>query len=380
MIRNHHDTHTNSLAYFIAFYYSHGIIFSMKIAIIAPLEESVPPSKYGGIERVVYHLVEELVKLGHRVTVLASGDSVTSARLIPVFPKALRAMPALANLKIRDSYKLIGLGKIISYLQQNNFDIIHNHFDIGWVQAFEQFLTTPLVTTLHKNLLSEYEYPFYQYFPHSRYISISMNQRRALPKLNYIANVYNGLDFTKYHFSPTPSNYFAFLGRMSPNKGPLQAIQVIKRAKQKLIMAAKVDSDDVVYFTKKIKPLIDGKQISFIGEVNEPKKIKLLSKAQALIAPIQWEEPFGLYFTEAMACGTPVITLQRGSAKEVITHQQTGFVCRDLTEMVKSTKKIQLIQRQNCYNHVHTGGQFLAVDMAKHYLAAYQQVILEHKK
>lgn len=347
----------------------------MNIALLSPLEESVPPERYGGIERVVYQLAQQLIALGHDVTLLASGDSVTPAKLIPITTKALRRLPRMNNVKIFDSLKVIGIAKIIAYVQKHPFDIIHNHFDSGWIQPFEYLLPTPMVTTLHGNLLSEYEYPVYKKFSKSRYVSISFNQRRALPRLNYIANVYNGLDFSRYTLGTTPKDYLVFLGSIIPHKGPLEAIQIARRCNRRLLIAAKLDERQREYYNSTLRPLIDGKQIRFIGEVNEAEKIQLLQGAQALIAPIQWDEPFGLYFTEAMACGTPVITLKRGATSEIIQHKKTGFVCTSLSGMIKAVQQIPSINRRDCYNHIHQSTQFTAAAMAKHYVSVYQQVI-----
>lgn len=348
----------------------------MKIAIVTPFEEKVPPTKYGGTELVAFNITEELVRMGHEVTLLATGDSQTSAKLVTTFEKSLRSMPYLNDMKLRDAYKFMGVGKVITYLSKNNFDIIHNH--IGWrVLPFENVLNCPIVTTLHGPLNVPYQQIVYGKFKDSNYISISMNQRQPMPDLNFVANVYNGIDIKKFRQCYKPKDYFVFLGRMSPEKGPIQAIQIAKKAGVKLIMAAKIDLADVDFFKKEVEPLIDGKQIKFIGEVNHEEKVDLLGHAKALLAPIQWEEPFGLFFTEAMACGTPVITMRRGSVPEIIIDKKTGFICDSIDEATEKIKNIQMIDRRFCYEHVKE--KFSSEKMVIDYVEAYKKIINNKK-
>jgi len=344
----------------------------MKIALLAPIEEPVPPAKYGGTELVVYNLCEQLVKMGHDVTLLASGDSKTSAKLVPIFDRALRTNPETNSTEVRDVYKYIGTAKVIDYLQKNKFDIIHNH--IGWrVLAMSSLLDSPTVTTLHGSLQVTILQKAFSLFKGANYISISDNQRKPMPELNYLATVYNGLDISKFKFFPEGQDYFAFLGRMSSEKGPVQAIQIAKAAGVKLIMAAKVDKADEKYFKEQVEPLIDGEQIKFIGEVDHDGKIELLGNARALIAPIQWEEPFGLFFIEAMACGTPVITMNRGSVPEIVVNNKTGFICENEAEAVEKIKILDTISRKDCFDHVNTN--FSSEKMAEGYLAAYEKAL-----
>ncbi len=344
----------------------------MKIAQIAPFEEPVPPKKYGGTERIVYHLTEELVKNGHNVTLFATGDSKTSAKLLSIFPKALRSIKIGQNLKTREAYKLIGLAKVIEILLKENFDIIHNH--IGWrFLPFIKILKTKVVTTLHGPLDIGYQRFIYQKFPNSYYISISKNQREPLPKLNFVGNVYNGIDITSFPFKEKSGNYLAFLGRMSPEKGPLEAIKIAKKMKMKLIMAAKIDVVDKEYFSKKIKPLIDNRMIKFIGEIGHKKKVQLLQNAKATLIPINWREPFGLVLTESMACGTPVIAFKRGSVPEVIKHKKTGFIVKNVDEAIESLKKIDQIDRRDCRKWVEE--KFTSEKMANGYEKIYSKVL-----
>jgi len=344
----------------------------MKIAIVSPFEEAVPPKKYGGTELVVYNLTEQLVKMGHDVTLLATGDSTTSAKLEPIFEKPLRSDPEVNKFGLRDVLKSVGVGKVVSYLQKNRFDIVHNH--IGWrFLAFSDLLNCPTITTLHGPLNILYQQKVYDLFKSANYVSISQNQRKPVPELNFVANVYNGIEISKFKFFPTPKDYFAFLGRMSPEKGPIEAIRIAKKAKIKLIMAAKVDAVDVKYFKEQVKPLIDEKQIQFIGEVDHKGKLELLGNARALISPIQWEEPFGLVFVEAMACGTPVIAMNRGSVPELIIDKKTGFVCENEDQAAEKIKLIDTIDRKTCYDHVNNN--FSSQRMAEGYLAAYTKIL-----
>lgn len=347
----------------------------MKIAIIVPLDERVPPPRYGGIELVIYNLIQELVALGHDVTLLASADSQTKASLLPICEVALRTQPEYRHPVTVQVRRLQGLSKAISHLRKHQFDIVHNH--MGWsVPIFEELVPAPLVTTVHGSLYIPHEQVAYGSSPQTAYVSISLNQRLGLPSLNFVANVYNGIDTKIFQFFPKGKEYFAFLGRMSPEKGPAEAITIAKKAGVRLVMAAKVDTIDEEYFNTRVKPLIDGEQIKFIGEVDHAGKVELLGNAMGLLAPIQWEEPFGLYYIEAMICGTPVITMRRGSAPEIIIDKKTGFLCDTLEEAIAATGKISTLERHDC--HEHAQRNFSAEIMAKRYVAAYEQILHEN--
>lgn len=345
----------------------------LSIAQVAPFEERVPPLKYGGTELVISNLAEELVKRGHKVTLLASGDSITKAQLIPIFKKSIRKDPNIGtDLKKRNAIKFIGVARVVNYLQQHKFDIIHNH--IGWrFLPFCPMLNSTIVTTLHGPLDVEYQQFVYGSFPNANYISISNNQRQPMPKLNFTNTVYNGIQVDKFTFNSKKGKYAAFLGRMSPEKGPIQAIQAAKKAKIPLIMAAKVDLVDKEYFNKKVKPLIDGKLIKFIGEVDHRGKVKLLKDAAVLFALIQWEEPFGLFVVEALACGTPVIATNRGAMPELIKDGKTGFLVNNLSQAVKAVHNIDQINRQGCRKLAED--RFSVEKMADDYLKAYYKLL-----
>ena len=347
----------------------------MKIALLAPFEESVPPIKYGGTEIIVSYLSNMLVQKGHKVFLFATGDSKTPANLIPIFPRAIRKEPYASDLKTRDAVKYIGIGKLVKELKKLNIDIIHNH--IGWrFLPFISFFPTPTITTLHGSLNVGYQKFVYSRFKKCNFVSISNSQRKPLPALNYIANVYNGIDIKNLKFNNSPKDYFAFLGRMSPEKGPVQAIQIAKASGVKLKMAAKVDAVDADFFKKKVKPLIDNKQIEFLGEIAQSKKNEFLRNARGLIAPIQWEEPFGLFFIEAMACGTPVITLKRGSAIEVIKNGESGFVSNNIKEAIKAVKNVNKIKRENCRKWVEEN--FTVERMVENYEKVYQEILKKY--
>jgi len=345
----------------------------MKIALLSPIEESVPPEKYGGTELVVYNLAETLIDYGHKVYLLASGDSKTRAQLVPIFPRAIRKESIAVDMNVRNSLKYIGIGRVVDELTKIKPDIIHNH--IGWrFIPFVHHLQVPTLTTLHGPLDVPYQQFVYGSFPDASYVSISNAQREPFPKLNYVATVYNGIDLKAFNFVDRPGEYLAFLGRISPEKGPKIAIEVAKKVGMKLKIAAKVDAVDKEYFKKEIEPLIDGKQIEFIGEIGPDIKSDFLGNAYALLAPIQWREPFGLFIVEAMACGTPVIVTNMGSAPELVTDGETGFVVPNkISSFVKAVKKIQQIDRKKCYNRVRD--YFTKEKMTEGYLRVYEKLI-----
>jgi glycosyltransferase involved in cell wall biosynthesis len=345
----------------------------MKIALLSPIEESVPPKKYGGTELVVYNLAETLVDYGHEVYLLASGDSNTRARLVPIFPRAIRKESMASDINVRNSLKYIGIGRVVDELTKIKPDIIHNH--IGWrFLPFTRHFQVPTLTTLHGPLDVPYQQFVYGSFSGASYVSISNAQREPFPKLNYVATVYNGIDLKAFNFVDRPGEYLAFLGRISPEKGPKIAIEVAKKVGMKLKIAAKVDTVDVEYFKKEIEPLIDGKQIEFIGEIGPDIKSDFLGNAYALLAPIQWREPFGLFIVEAMACGTPVIVTNMGSAPELVIGGETGFVVSNkISSFVGAIKKVQQVDRKKCYNRVRD--YFTKEKMTEGYLRIYEKLI-----
>ncbi|PMB51785.1 glycosyl transferase [Fischerella thermalis CCMEE 5201] len=342
----------------------------MRIAQIAPLWERVPPPAYGGVELVVGLLTDELVRCGHEVTLFASGDSITSARLESVYPQALRLDP---NVKEYNVYETLLLSRV--YQQAQEFDIIHSH--VGYpALIYADFVTTPTVHTLHgiftpdneKIFSTSYKQPF---------VSISNAQREPKLGLNYVATVYNGIDIDSHQFYPQPQDppYLAFLGRMSPEKGPHIAIEIAKRAGIPLKMAGKVDQVDTDYFESQVKPHIDGKQIEFLGEASHSQKNALLGGALAMLFPITWREPFGLVMIESMAAGTPVLAKPLGSVPEVIVDGKTGFLCDRIEDFVEAINRIGEIDRRACRTHVEQ--HFSVKSMVDGYEAVYQQILGE---
>jgi glycosyltransferase involved in cell wall biosynthesis len=343
----------------------------MKIALVSPFEEPVPPRTYGGTELVVYNLAEELNALGHDVTVFASGDSACSARIDPIFEISLRADTNANDMRLRDALKLVGISRIVERANIEDYDIIHNH--LSWrLLPFANLLRAPMVTTLHGPVnVCGYERIF-NLFRDSAFISISDAQRRPAPDMNFVATVYNGIDCSAFHFNDSPGDCLVFLGRFSPEKGPLAAIKAAKAAGSRLIMAGKVDLVDETYFRAEIEPWIDGEQVTYIGEVNHAQKNELLGRARALLFPIDWEEPFGLVMVEALATGTPVIANRRGSVPEIIT-PEVGFVTDSFDSIVQALGRIDSISRKRCREYVCD--RFDRSRMAQSYLAAYEKVI-----
>lgn len=344
----------------------------LKIAIVSPFEEPVPPKKYGGTERVVHNLTRELTDLGHKVTLFASGDSKTKANLVACVNRAVRVQPRARNPAIRQALNYNGLAKALSYINKGNFDIVHNHF--GWPMVlFDDLINAPLITTLHGSLADPAENYIHSRLKGAKFVSISNSQRKYAPNLKYVATVYNGINVSSFSFNNKPKDYLLFLGRIHPQKGPEYAIKIAKKVNKKLIIAAKIDPFEQNYFDKKIKPLIDGKQIVFVGEVAHRKKVKLIREAAAMISPIRWDEPFGITNIESLACGTPVITINRGSIPEILVDGVTGYNCRTVAQMTKRIADIDKIDRYACRAHVEEN--FTARHMAIGYLKVYQKLI-----
>jgi glycosyltransferase involved in cell wall biosynthesis len=238
---------------------------------------------------------------------------------------------------------------------------------------FKDLLHCPVVTTLHGTLTDPTEQEMFTLHHETPYISISDSQRRYGPHLNYVDTVYNGIQVKRFEFNNRPKDYLAFLGRINPQKGPEYAIKIAKKTNQRLIIAAKIDPIDESYFEQVVEPLIDGDQISFIGEVDHAGKVDLLKNARALISPLQWDEPFGIVNIEALACGTPVITINRGSMPEIIVDGKVGYLCSNIDEMIARVADINKIDRKACRDHVKK--QFTAQGMAKHYLQVYETLL-----
>lgn len=342
----------------------------MRIAQVAPLWERVPPPAYGGIELVVGLLTDELVRRGHEVTLFASGDSISLAKLESVHPQALRLD---SNVREYGIYEMLQMSRV--YEQASDFDIIHSH--MGCVALpYGNLVKTPTVHTLHGIFTPDNE----KMFTHARrqpYVSISDAQREPRLNLNCVATVYNGIDLSTYDFYPEPQDppYLAFLGRISPEKGTHLAIEIAKRSGWRLKMAGKVDVVDVDYYEQQIKPHIDGKQIEYLGEADHEQKSALIGGAVATLFPITWREPFGLVMIESMAAGTPVIAMALGSTTEVIAHGKTGFLCNNVDEFVEAIDQVAQLNRNDCREHVSK--HFSVQKMTAGYEAVYQQILAE---
>ncbi|MDZ8078065.1 MAG: glycosyltransferase family 4 protein [Nostoc sp. SerVER01] len=339
----------------------------MKIAQVAPLWERVPPPSYGGIELVVSRLTDELVRRGHEVTLFASGDSQTMAKLEAVYPRALRLDP---NVKEYIVYEMLEVSQV--YQRAAQFDIIHSHVGISALPLASLVTTTSTVHTLHNNFTKDNRNGF-SYHQKQPYVSISNSQRQI--DLNYVATVYNGIELTDYPFVAQPSEplYLAFLGRFSPEKGPQHAIAIAKQTGWRLKMAGKVDLGDSKFFEQEIAPYIDGQQIEYLGEINHAEKTELLGNAAITLFPIAWQEPFGLVMIESMATGTPVIAMNLGSVPEVIARGKTGFICQNYAEMAAMIPLALELNRETCRKYVEN--KFSVSQMVNGYEAVYRQII-----
>jgi len=339
----------------------------MRIAQVAPLYESVPPKAYGGTERVVSYLTEELIDMGHEVTLFASGDSVTRARLIPACPESLRLSTSCVDQLARH----IAMLELV-FSRKHLFDIIHFHIDYLHFPISRREAAVQ-VTTLHGRLDIPDLQPIYQTYGHMPVISISDAQRGPISWANWQGTVYHGLPKERYDFQGCPGQYLAFLGRVSPEKGLDQAIAIATSAGLPLKIAAKIDRADQDYFENRIKPLLDHPLVEFIGEIGYPDKSDFLGKALALLFPINWPEPFGLVMIEAMACGSPVIAYPYGSVPEIIEDGVTGILVRDVAEAVRAIDKIEKIDRAACRARFEE--RFSATRMAKDYVNIYERLI-----
>jgi len=339
----------------------------MRIAQVAPLAESVPPKLYGGTERVVSWLTEELVRQGHEVTLFASGDSETSASLVPSVPQGLR----LAGVRDHTASTLAMLSDVLR--RANEFDVIHFHVDLLQFPMF-QHLFHKCVTTLHGRLDLPNLHPIYRAFPGMPLISVSDSQRRPMPPLvNWLATIDHGLPTTLFPFERGGGEYLAFLGRIAPEKRPDRAIEIAKRFGIRLKIAAKVDPVDEEYFARVIEPLLDDPLVEFIGEIGDGEKGEFLGNARALLFPIDWPEPFGLVMIEAMSTGTPVIAWRTGSVPQIIDEGVTGFVVKSIEGAMRAVEQVRGLARTAVRRRFEA--RFTASQMARAYIAAYERLL-----
>jgi glycosyltransferase involved in cell wall biosynthesis len=335
----------------------------MRIAQMAPLMESVPPKLYGGTERVVAWLVDELVRLGHEVTLFASGDSATSARLHAVWPRALRLGRPKTDPMVTQAALLEAVAQ-----HAGEFDVIHAHIDWLHLPLFSR-LGVPFLTTCHGRLDLPGFSDVVRRFPDAPFVSISDNQRAPLSEARWIGTIYHGLPADLFCPSFEAGSYLAFLGRLTKEKGPEEAIRIARAAKMPLRIAAKVPRGERGYFKEQLEPQIDGKQVQLSGEVNDATKRQFLAGAAALLFPIDWPEPFGLVMIEAMACGTPVIAFRSGSVPEVIDDGITGFVVADEAEAIAAIKRLPELDRKKVRAQFEK--RFTSRRMAEEYLRCY---------
>jgi len=340
----------------------------MRIAQIAPLYERVPPQFYGGTERIVSYLTEELVQQGHDVTLFASGDSKTSAKLVPCCKMALRLDPSVKNPLV---YHIIMLEEVRQRIDQ--FDVLHFHIDILQAPLIRD-IADCTVTTQHGRLDLPDLIPFYGMFRELPLVSVSNDQHKYLRHANWVGTVHHGLPRDLLSFQPNAAGrYLAFLGRISPEKGPNRAIEIAARAGMPLEIAAKVDRVDQTYWDEIIQPMVEAhSNVEFIGEIDERDKAAFLGEAAALLFPIDWPEPFGLVMIEAMACGTPVIAFRRGSVSEVVEDGISGFVVDTIEEAVRAVQRIVTLDRARVRAAFER--RFTVDRMARDYVQIYREL------
>jgi glycosyltransferase involved in cell wall biosynthesis len=339
----------------------------MRIAQIAPLTEAVPPKLYGGTERVVHWLTEELVALHHDVTLFASGDSQTTGRLEPFWPRALRL-----DGSVRDPNALHMMMLEHVRRRAEEFDVLHFHLDYYPFSLFAR-QRTPFVTTLHGRLDLPEHQPVFDTFRDAPVVSISNAQRRPLPQANWVRTIHHGLPQNLCTPQPGTPSYFAFLGRIAPEKRVETAIRIAEHCGITLKIAAKIDRADRDYYEETIKPMMSSPYVNYIGEINDGQKAEFLGGAKALLVPIDWPEPFGLVMIEAMACGTPVIAFNRGSVPEVIEDGLTGFIVEDEAGAIGAVDRLSHLSRTAIRKRFEE--RFTARRMATDYLAVYRELM-----
>lgn len=369
----------------------------MKIALIAPVEETIPPTKYGGIEWIVYDLAHGLGKRGHAVDVYASGDSKkeSSYRLIPTLLYHFRNPTTQSDdLRTRELKKLFHVATTLTRIQQHSYDIIHNHFGARIV-AFAPFFSTPLVTTHHIPINDPLEQDIFRTYKYLPSISISNHQRLDCPELHYSETIYNGVNTTDLPFYTHPDTHMLFFARLSPEKGPALAAKVAKKMAIPLVVGGKIDSVDQQYVTEQFMPFVDNALVTYIGEIASKEKAYYYQKAKVLLSPTSWEEPFGLMFIESMSCGTPVIAFARGAVPEIIEDGKTGFIvnfsdtdirgnwivkqtgfaglCEAVKRLYALSPTAYQTMRKNCRAHVEK--KFSVQTMVKKYEEVYIKIL-----
>jgi len=341
----------------------------MKILQIAPLWEPVPPPAYGGTEAVVYLLVEELVRRGHDVTLCASGDSNTSAKLQACYPVSLRTADHLED---RGPYSL--QHSAMALRDASEYDIVHNHAGEEVMAMSQLVRDVPMLTTMHCLMTPDTKFIWDNYRGH--YNTISWSQHRNMPPVRgprFAGVAYNGIDVASFPFQEKKEDFLLFMGRISPEKGPHLAIEVARRTDKRLVMAGKVDQADEKFYAEVVAPLIDDRKVVYVGEADGGMKRDLYRRASCVLMPLTWEEPFGLVMAESLACGTPVVALKRGAAPEIIQDGETGFVVETVDEMVEAVGRAAEIRPLDCRRHVER--RFDATVMADAYLRLYEGIL-----
>lgn len=338
----------------------------MKIAQVAPLIESVPPKAYGGTERVVHYLTEALVQMGHEVTLFASGDSRTSARLVPIVDRSLRLHPAKPDPVIWHTLMVDRVREL-----SGSFDVIHFHVETLHLPLMSR-CATPSLTTLHGRLDLPDLKPLMRRFKDHPLASISDSQRTPLAWARWLGTVHHGLPPDLYTFHPRAQDYFAFVGRVSPEKGLDRAIEIAIACDTPIRIAAKVDTQDLEYFERVIEPMLDHPLVTFVGEIGDAAKNEFIGNAKAFLMPVNWPEPFGLVVIEALACGTPVIAYGCGAIPELLDDGLTGFIVHDQHQAIAAARRIGEIDRSACREVFER--RFTAEVMARNYLALYREL------
>jgi glycosyltransferase involved in cell wall biosynthesis len=339
----------------------------MRIAHVAPLAEAVPPKLYGGTERVVSWLVEDLVRRGHDITLFASGDSETGAELVRVTPHALRLDPTVRD---HQPYNCLLLDRV--FARAKEFDVIHFHIDLIHYPMFRA-MADRVVTTLHGRLDLPDLHPFYRAFPDLPLVSISNAQRKPMPPVNWMATVHHGMPRDLYRAEARQGSYLAFLGRICAEKGIEDAIAIAERAGVTLKIAAKVDPADTEYFEERVRPLLSNPHVEFIGEIGDREKSDFLGGALGVLFPICWPEPFGLVMIEAMACGTPVIAYPQGSVPEVLEDGLTGFLVGGVDQAVSAVDRLASLDRRRIRRRFEE--RFAVERMSAEYLNVYRRLV-----
>lgn len=337
----------------------------LRVAVLAPIHWRTPPEKYGPWELVASMITEELVRRGHEVTLFATGDSLTKAKLRSICPHPLSS----ATGKTLEPKVYEYLHSALPFENASEFDIIHNHYNV-YPLVFSQLVATPVITTMH-GFSSPGVVEVMKKYTNTYFVSISMADRNHAPDISWLANVYSGVELEKFTFQSQPDDYLLFFGRIDHEKGTREAIEVARQSGRRLLIAGLISNEK--YYREEVEPALDGKQIIYVGNVGPAQRDVLLGKAVALLHMINFDEPFGLSVIEAMACGTPVIAMNRGSMPELIIDGQTGFLINSVDQAVATTNKLDNIDRQACRRHIEAN--FTVERMIDGYLEAYQRVL-----